>query len=80
MKRPVFVKGAMNVYRTNNYIVKQNIYVNDAEKELAEVVSRDVYYFRTKSRDKLYETYFEKRKEIEGKRLPSNMYTRKYEA
>ena len=62
---PDFCKDAVNVYRTKKYIVKQDISVEGTD--------------RTKSRDKQYEQIFADRTYINGKRLPSTSYTRRYE-
>ena len=58
MKEPEFLKSADNVYRTRNYIVKQEIFVDRDNRE--------------------YESVFRKRAYMEGRRLPSTSYTRKY--
>ena len=42
------------------------------------IVSCDVFYKRNKRRDSEYEKIFYDRKHIDGKRLPSTMFTRKY--
>lgn len=79
MKRvPDFVVGADNVYRTNQFIVKQSLRVQFDDIEGNAVVSNDVFYKRTKRRDYEYEQIFGDRKRIDGKRLPSTMYARKY--
>ena len=76
--RPDFMRGARNVYRTKDFIVKQNIMISANDVENFEICSRDTYYLRTTKRDKEYETIFASRRHIDGKRLPSTMYTRKY--
>lgn len=73
-----FLYEANNVYRTKNYIVKQIIGVRISEQEDNVVFSFDTYYRRTKKRDKIYEKEFADKKHIDGKRLPSTMYARKY--
>lgn len=75
---PDFVKGATNVYRTRDYIVKQVIGIKiDCEEDNA-VVSHDTFYRRTPKRDAEYELLFSNRKRIDGKRLPTTMYARTY--
>ena len=75
---PEFVQGADNVYRTKGYIVKQTIEIRyDCEEDNA-VVSRDTFYKRSPVRDREYEIIFCTRRNINGKRLPTTMYTRKY--
>ena len=75
---PEFVQGADNVYRTEGYIVKQTIEIRYDCSEDNAVVSRDTFYKRTAERDREYETVFCIRKNINGKRLPTTMYSRKY--
>ena len=67
-----------NVYRTRDYIVKQELYlIVNAEQNNA-VLSVDTYYRRTLLRDSKYLLLYKDRKHIDGKRLPSNMYIRTY--
>ena len=69
---------ADNVYRTKNYIVCQIIGVKqDRELDVA-CISQDAYFARTAARDRLYDDVFEDRINIDGRRLPTNMYSRKY--
>lgn len=69
---------ATNVYRTRYFIVIQAIDVNDNGVESAELCSRDTYFSRTKKRDADYERVFRERKQMDGKRLPTTMFSRKY--
>lgn len=78
MDLPDFVIDADNVYRTSNYIVKQSLKVQLNSAEANAIISCDVFYKRTKRRDSEYEQVFYDRKQIDGKRLPSTMFTRKY--
>ena len=67
-----------NVYRTRDYIVKQELYlIVNAEQNNA-VLSVDTYYRRTLLRDSKYQLLYKDRKHIDGKRLPSNTYIRTY--
>ena len=67
-----------NVYRTRDYIVKQELYlIVNAEQNNA-VLSVDTYYRRTLLRDSKYLLLYKDRKHIDGKRLPSNTYIRIY--
>ncbi len=75
---PEFVRHANNVYRTKNFIVKQEIAIGCDSIEMNCVLSRDTFYARTAVRDMEYETYFSRRRYINGKRLPSTIYSRKY--
>ena len=69
---------ANNVYRTQEYIVTQEISVRNNEFDGPMVVSVDVFYKRTKERDVMYEKVFEKRTHIDGKRVHGSMYSRRY--
>ena len=75
-----FIKHADNVYRTREYIVKQQIHTSFNEETLINhLISEDTYYLRTKRRDAEYNVIFKDRgKKIAGKRMKSAMYTRKY--
>ena len=73
-----FLYDANNVYRTENFIVKQVIGVRLSDELNNVVFSFDTYYHRTKKRDKIYEKAFRERKNIDGKRLPTTMYARTY--
>ena len=78
MKKPDFVENATNVYRTSEFIVLQIMeFRNHSERGVA-FVSHDTYYLRTPERDAEYELMFFMRDHIDGRRLPSTMYTRKY--
>ena len=75
---PGFTMTTTNVYRTKNFIVKQYIGIMYDSEENNAVYSYDTYYERTDKRDKEYEQVFSKRKNVNGKRLPTMMYTREY--
>ena len=78
MLPPDFLIGATNVYRTDEYIVKQEIMtISDSDKNTY-MISKDTYYLRNENLDDYYESYFAKRKDIDGKRLPVTMYVRAY--
>lgn len=77
-KVPEFTENATNVYRTKQYIVKQIIGIQYGCEENNVVYSRDTYYKRTPERDREYEILFCRRRNIDGKRLPSTMYAREY--
>ena len=80
MKRSAFdfAKGATNVYRTPEFIVNQKVqFKDDCERGVA-FVSHDTYYLRTPERDAEYELMFFMRDHIDGRRLPSTMYDRRY--
>ena len=74
-----FMEDAHNVYRTKDFIVKQVIkggYSFDTDNG---IISVDTFYARTPERDALYEEIFEaKGDRIDGKRMPSTMYSRTY--
>ena len=69
---------ADNVYRTEEFIVMQDISLRCSDSECPVMVSRDVYFQRTKERDAIYEKVFEERNVIDGHRVRVNMYSRKY--
>ena len=75
---PDFMVDAMNVYRTRDFIVKQVIGIKYSDVENIAVISNDTFYRRTKKRDREYERIFWKRKQINGKRIPTIMYARTY--
>ena len=75
---PDFLIDADNVYRTKNYIVKQSIKIVSHDIEENGVVSHDTYYRRTTARDLAYNMAFMDKVKINGKRLPSTQYTRRY--
>lgn len=75
-----FLSGADNVYRTENYIVKQKVTLM-ANRSSGKVVlmSDDTYYLRTAKRDREYEFVFANRQgSIDGRRIASGVYTRTY--
>ena len=75
---PDFLVRATNVYRTDYYIVRQQImYKNDALLG-AYLCSKDTFFCRTPERDRLYALAFPKREETDGKRIRTLMYVRKY--
>lgn len=75
-----FIKGAENLYRTDEFIVKQVLHTTwDSEKMIMMMGSEDTYYARTYKRDSEYELFFEDRgQDIDGKRIKTAFYTRKY--
>lgn len=74
----ISLEEATNVYRTKDYIVKQVLSIQIDKSENSIMISRDTYYQRTKERDLKYEFQFCNRKNVDGKRLPSNSYVRNY--
>ena len=75
---PDFLTDADNVYRTNSYIVKQVIQIIENDIEENGIISHDTYYRRTSARDLAYNMAFMDKVKINGKRLPSTQYTRRY--
>lgn len=69
---------AINVYRTRKYIVTQDIYLNECVDGSSVLFSKDTYYLRNRKLDKQYEAQFKDREYINGKRVHTTMYTRKY--
>ena len=73
------VKEATNRYRTKEYIIKQRISICNVEDGNTVMVSDDVFYTRTPSRDKLYEEIFVgMRRNPNGKRIKTALSTRQY--
>ena len=76
--KPEFAKGATNVYRTENYIVKQ-VFGISLDSSLGNVtMSYDTYYLRTPDLDAISEYLFSDWKKFDGKRLHTSMYVRTY--
>ena len=75
---PDFMVDATNVYRTDNYIVKQDLYLDYDIDNQDFLYSKDTFYLRNRQIDKLYEMIFAGRKNINGKRIPSKSHQRKY--
>lgn len=75
---PSFIKGASNVYRTKNFIVKQVLHMSHNEKEGSLLMSHDTYYARTPVRDKQYMILFGDQRNVNGKRVVTAAYTRRY--
>lgn len=72
------IQKALNVYRTRNYIVTQEIYLNECVDGSSVLFSKDTYYLRNKKADKQYEKEYKNRESINGKRVHTTMYVRKY--
>ena len=75
---PDFMERASNVYRTKEFIVKQEISLAHQRLESAKLISSDTYYARTPERDALYERIFRNNKNLEGKRVSTMAYFRSY--
>lgn len=75
---PEFLLDADNVYRTKHFIVKQVIEIVENDIEDNGIISHDIYYRRTTARDLAYNMAFMDKVKINGKRLPSTQYTRRY--
>lgn len=78
MPKMLEVENSTNVYRTNKYIVCQKLTIEIHSILQNFILSQDTYYKRTRQRDKEYEKEFGTRLDIDGKRLKSTSYTRKY--
>lgn len=75
---PDFLIDADNVYRTKSFIVKQSMEIVENDIEENGIISHDTYYRRTSARDLAYNMAFMDKVKINGKRLPSTQYTRRY--
>ena len=74
-----FLKGADNVYRTDDYIVRQEISVTTDDVMIGMILSTDTYFERTPERDAAYEMIFAFRGEqMDGKRMKAKLSVRKY--
>ena len=73
-----FAKDANNVYRTNRFIVKQQISIVVSANCDSYIISNDTYYLRTLKRDFEYNLLYSKRKNPDGRRMPASTYIRKY--
>ena len=71
-----FMVNATNVYLTKGFIVKQEIHIITDKNGNSQTLSEDTYYKRTPEREIAYKTVYGKRKNKNGKRLPSTMFTR----
>lgn len=73
------LKNATNIYRTENYIVKQQISVSNVVDGNTVMISDDIFYFRTPVRDRMFEKIFESsRRNLNGKRIKTALQTRQY--
>ena len=72
------LNAAVNVYRTRKYIVKQILVIRESPTEQNILFSEDTFYKRTKTRDKEYNIIFKDKDNLDGKRLPSTSYSRRY--
>ena len=75
---PNYLRDADNVYRTKKFIVKQVLSIQESTEGNNQVISIDTYYRRTSKRDFTYNLAYQDKVNLEGKRLPSTMYTRTY--
>ena len=74
-----FLQGADNVYRTEEFIVRQEISVTTDENLMGMTLSKDTYFMRTEERDAIYNAFFEFRENrIDGKRIKAQVSMRKY--
>ena len=78
MNNVIFLEDADNVYRTKRFIVTQviDLEVNAFHDNI--LVSHDTYYLRTALRDAQYENAFKGKYNLDGKRVPTGMSTRRY--
>ena len=67
-----------NIYRTEKYVVCQDVFVETSLEQGCCIVSKDTYKKRDYKTDKKYLDLFKDREDIEGKRIRTNMYKRRY--
>lgn len=74
-----FLQNADNVYRTENYIIKQKVHICRNSAKEVQIMSEDTYYLRTFKRDCEYESVFRaERSNLDGKRFPTTMHIKRY--
>lgn len=76
---PDFLVNATNVYRTRGYIVRQEIVLQDDELGTY-LFSRDTYSRCTHKHDREFEDVFADRIDLNGSRIKTAMYLRRYVA
>ena len=67
----------LNIYRTDKFIVKQDIYIQE-DQFGRRLFSRDCYFYRNKKRDKDFVLLNKRNEFIDGYRIPTTTYIRKY--
>lgn len=77
-KFPDFLVKATNVYRTKKYIVRQILLIQNGDINGCVLFSNDTFFLRTKKRDADYNLVFGEQTNVEGRRLHSTAYSRKY--
>ena len=77
VKEMDFMRGATNVYRTNNYIIRQQLSIEVIDS-ITVIYSKDTFFARTKVRDAQYEFVNSFAKCVNGKRVHASMTTRTY--
>lgn len=74
-----YFSEADNVYRTKDYIVCQKISLCRSGNGNTVIMSNDIYLLRNRKRDSDYELVYKVRgRQINGKRMRSGSYLRKY--
>ena len=73
-----FLTDATNIYRTEHFIVKQQLIFSNCGICGTQTVSNDTYYARTEERDLAFDALFENSVFPESKRLPAMSYMRSY--
>lgn len=73
------LRNSTNIYRTEQYIVKQQISVSNVIDGNTVMISDDIFYIRTPIRDRMFEKLFEStRINLNGKRIKTALQTRQY--
>lgn len=72
------LKNSINVYRTKNYIISQYVYVATNIDGQTILFSKDTFYLRNAKLDKIYNSMYSYRKNINGNRIHTTSHTRKY--
>ena len=73
------LKDNKNVYRTDEYIVVQNICFTHNQINQTLTLSHDIYFKRCHEIDKIYNKYFSVNGDVyEGERITVKMHVRRY--
>ena len=78
IKTMEFMQDAQNIYRTPDYIVSQKISIILTKQGDTYSFSEDTYYLRNEKIDADYAYAFKHREHIEGKRIQTHTYVRRY--
>ena len=78
MTRQEIMKDLREIRYYYSRIVKQRIDIEVDMEDDNVLISYDTYYVRTQKRDKEYEYGMSEKQNIDGKRMRTSMYARRY--